>query len=191
MKKVVLFLAATVALGTGIPTQPVTAATEMDRGIVSAERIDLAATIETIDHERRLITLKIPDGKFVTLRASKQVKNFGELAKGNPVTVGYLDSVAVIVRKPDGISQPGYLKEVSVTQRGDESDELPVDTVASLGSVESIDYGLRTVTFKGADGVIKTYKVDPRVKKFRDIYQGDKIYLRVTEPLALRIRPAN
>ena len=189
MKKAAIILAAMVAFSTGMPTQPVTAATERDKGIVSAEHIDLTATVEAIDYERRSITLKGPDGKSVILRASKKVKNFGEIAKGNMVTAEYLDSVAVIVRKPDGASHPGYLKEVSVTQQGDESDGLPVDTVVLLGTVEAIDYALRSVTFKGADGVIKSYKVDSRVKKFRDIYQGDKIYLRVTEFLALRIKP--
>ncbi len=189
MKKTALILAAMVAFSTGIPIQPVTAAAEMDKGVVSAEHIDLTATVEAIDYERRHLTLKATDGKSVTLSASKKVKNFGEIAKGSLVTAEYLDSVAVIVRKPDGTSHPGYLKEVSVTQRGDESDGLPVDTTVALGTVEAIDYALRSVTFKGADGVIKSYKVDSRVKKFRDIYQGDKIYLRVTEPLALRIKP--
>jgi hypothetical protein len=189
MKKAALILATAIALMAGIETRPATAATGIDNGVVSADYVVASATVESIDYERRTITLKGPDNKSVTLKASKEVKKFGEILKGDLVTAEYLDAVAVIVRKPDGASHPGFLKEVSVTPRGRESDGLPVDTTALLGTVEAVDYGLRSVTFRGADGFIKTYKADIRVKKLKDILKGDKVYLRVTEPLAIRIKP--
>jgi translation initiation factor IF-1 len=149
----------------------------------------VTTTVEAIDHERRTITIKTPDGKAVTLRASKKVRNFQEIKKGDVVSAEYLEAVAVIVRKPDGKSNPGYLKEVTVAPPGRESAALPVNMVESLGTAEAIDYGLRTVTFKGPDEVIQTYKVDTRVKKLKEILRGDKVYVKVTEPLAVRIRP--
>ncbi len=188
MKKTAVILATVLALSSGVLMQTVTATTIGESGVVSAEYIKLSATVDAIDYERRAITLKGPDGKAVTLRASKEVKRFGEITPGEPVIAEYLDEVAVIVRKPDGISHPGYLKEVSVTPRGKESDGLPVDTVEALGTVEAIDYTLRTVTLRTADGIVKTYKADRRVKKLKDIVKGDKVYVRVTEPLAVRIK---
>ena len=189
MKKVAVILATAVALGMGIPTQPATAAPHMDKGVVSAEYIIVSATVEAIDYERRTITIQGPDGKSVTLSAGKEVNKFSEVKKGDLVTTEYLDAVAVIVRKPDGASHPGYLKEVSVAPQGQESDGFPVDTVATLGTVEAIDYPLRTVTVKTSSGEIKSYRVDVRVKKLRDILKGDKVSIRATEPLAVRIKP--
>ena len=189
MKKTTVILAAAIAFGAGISSQPVRAATGMDKGVVSTDYIVISATVETIDQERRALTLKGPGDKTVTLRASKKVKDFEEIKKGDLVSAEYLDAVAIIVRKPDGKSRPGYLKEVTVTPRGKSGDGLPVDTSEALGTVEAIDHDNRSVTFKGPDGNIQTYKVDERVPKFRYILKGDKVYIKTTEPLAVRIKP--
>jgi len=189
MKKTAVILAAVVAFGTGVPTQSVKAATKIDKGVVSTDYIMVSATVEAIDYERRTITIKGPGDKIVSLKASKKVKYFDEIKKGDLVSAEYLDAVAVIVRKPDGKSRPGYLKEVTVAPRGKSSDGLPVDTVESLGTVEAIDHDNRTVTFKGPDGNVRTYKADERVTRFRSIVKGDKVYIKATEPLAVRIKP--
>jgi len=189
MKKAAVILAAAVALGSGIPTQPAKAATGIDKGVVSTDYIVVSATVEAIDYERRTITLKGPGEKTVTLKASKKVKYLDEIKKGDLVTAEYLDAVAVIVRKPDGKSSPGYINEVTVTPRGKESGGLPVDTVEVLGTVEAIDQDNRTVTFKGSDGNTLTYKADKRVTRLKYIQKGDKVYIKATEPLAVKIKP--
>lgn len=189
MRKGVVLLAAIVAFGTGIPARPATAATGTDKGVIAADYIVVTATVEAIDHERRTITLKGPDSKAVTLRAGRGVKKFGEIRKGDLVSAEYLVAVAVVVRKPDGVSPPGFLRDVSVAPRGRETDGQPVDTVDILGMVESVDHEKRTVTVKGNDGVEHPYRVDVRVKKFRNILKGDKVSVRATEPLAVRIMP--
>jgi hypothetical protein len=189
MKKAAVILATAIAFGSGVPMRPVIAATGIDKGIVSAEYIVVSATVEAIDYERRTITLKGPGDKTVTLMASKKIKYLDEIKKGDLVSAEYLDTVAVIVRKPDGKSRPGYLKEVTVAPRGKSSDGLPVDTVELLGTVDAIDHDNRMVTFKGTDGVVQTYKVDERVARFKYIVKGDKIYIKATEPLAIRIKP--
>ena len=189
MKKAAILLAAALAFGSGVPPQPVLAATTVDKGVVSADYVVVSATVEAIDYERRTITLKGPGDKTVTLKASKKVKYLDEIKKGDLVSAEYLDTVAVIVRKPDGKSRPGYLKEVTVAPRGKSSDGLPVDTVELLGAVEAIDHDNRTVTFKGTDGMTQTYKVDERVTRFKYIVKGDRIYIKATEPLAVRITP--
>ena len=189
MWKALVIFAAVLVMGTAAATPPVMADGGVDKGIVISNYIVVISAVEAIDQERRTIAIKSPDGKAVTLRASKKVKNFQEIKKGDVVTAEYLEAVAVIVRKPDGKSLPGYLKDVTIAPPGKESAALPVDMVESLGMVEAIDYGLRTVTVKGPDEAIQTYKVDTRVKKFKDISKGDKVYIKVTEPLAVRIRP--
>ena len=182
MKNAAVILVAVIAFGTGMPTQPVTAATGMDKGVVSTDYIVVAATVEAIDQERRTITIKAPGDKIITLKASKKVKNFEDIKKGDLVSAEYLEAVAVIVRKPDGKSRPGYLKEVTVAPRGKGSDGLPVDTVEALGTVEAIDHDNRTVSFKGPEGSVQTYKADERVPRFKYIVKGDKVYIKATEP---------
>jgi hypothetical protein len=156
---------------------------------VNTDYIVVPATVEAIDYERRTITIKGPGDKIVTLKASKKVKYLDEIKKGDSVSAEYLDAVAIIIRKPDGKSRPGYLKEVTVTPRGKDSGGLPVDTVEMLGTVEDIDHDGRTVTFKGSDGIARTYKADERVTRFKYLVKGDTVYIKATEPLAVRIKP--
>jgi hypothetical protein len=188
MNRGAVILAAALVMGSGVQTQPV-AAYEKDKGIVSTDYVVVTATVEAIDYERRTITLKGPGDKIVTLKASKKVKYLDEIKKGDLVSAEYLDSVAVIVRKPDGKSRPGYLKEVTVAPRGKDSSGLPVDMVEALGTVEAIDHDNRTVEFKGPDGITRTYKADERVTRLKYIVKGDKVYIKATEPLAVRIKP--
>ena len=82
MKKAAVILAAAIAFGTGISSQPVRAATGMDKGVVITDYITVSSTVEAIDYERRTITLKGPGDKSVTLRASKKVKYLDEIKKG-------------------------------------------------------------------------------------------------------------
>jgi hypothetical protein len=190
MNKAVMILAAVLILGTGTPPRTVTASDKVDKtSIVGTDYIVISAMVETIDQERRTVTLKGPSDKTVTVKAAKSVKKFSEIKKGDPVTAEYLDSVVVIARKPDGKSHPGYLKEVRVTPHGKDSDGLPVDTLEAMVTVEDLDHEKRIVTFKAADGTVQRIKVDERVKKLRNIQKGDKIFVRYTEPLAVRITP--
>jgi hypothetical protein len=188
MNRAAVILAAALVMGSGVQTQPA-AANEKDKGIVNTDYVVVTARVESIDYERRTITIKDPGDKTVTLKASKKVKYLDEIKKGDLVSAEYLDAVAVIVRKPDGKSRPGYLKEVTVAPRGKDSNGLPVDTVEALGTVETIDHDNRTVAFKGPDGITRTYKADERVTRFRSIVKGDKVYIKATEPLAVRIKP--
>ena len=137
MKKAAVILATAIAFGSGISAQPVMAATGMDKGVVKADSITVSATVEVIDYERRLIILKGPGDKTVTLKASKKVKYLDEIKKGDLVSAEYLDAVAIIVRKPDGKPRPGYLKDVTVTPRGKSDEGLPVDTSEAFGIVEA------------------------------------------------------
>jgi hypothetical protein len=187
MYRAAAILATALIIGTGTQT-PSAAAAGRDTGLVSTDYLIVTATVDAVDQERRLVTIKDPDGKTVPLRASKKVKDFEKLEKGKQVTAEYLEAVAVIVRKPDGKSDPGFLRDVTVAPHGKDSAGLPVDTVDALGMVEAVDHDKRTITFKGANGIVHTYKVDERVKKFRYILKGDKVFVRVTEPLAVRIR---
>ena len=75
MYRAAAILATALIVGTVTQT-PSAAATGRDTGLVSTDYIIVTATVEAVDQERRLVTIKDPDGKTVPLRASKKVKDF-------------------------------------------------------------------------------------------------------------------
>ena len=65
----------------------------------SADKKDkVKATVEKIDHEKRLVTLKGPKGTLVTIKAGNQVNNlnFGQMKKGDTVVTEFYGEGAFV-----------------------------------------------------------------------------------------------
>jgi hypothetical protein len=62
-----------------------------------------------------------------------------------------------------------------------------VDTVQVTADVEAVDYQKRTITLKGAQGNVRTYKVGDAVQRLNEVKTGDQVVLRVTDALAILV----
>ena len=62
--------------------------------------VELTATVEDIDHKSRFVTLKGSEGNLATIKAGPEVKNFGQVKKGDQVNVQYYQAMAVDVVAP-------------------------------------------------------------------------------------------
>ena len=60
----------------------------------------MTATVEAIDLEKRLVTLKGPKGEKRTIKVGQEARNLPQLKVGDLVTVKYYESMAVEVIKP-------------------------------------------------------------------------------------------
>jgi len=65
-----------------------------------AELTTITATVESVDLEKREVTLKGPHGNKVTITADKSVKRFNEVKPGDVVQATYYQSVAAELREP-------------------------------------------------------------------------------------------
>ena len=61
--------------------------------------VTISALVESIDYEKRHITLKGPEGNLVTLKASPEAKRFNEVKKGEQVVATYTEALAVKLEK--------------------------------------------------------------------------------------------
>ena len=62
--------------------------------------ITLSGTVETIDHDKRVLSIKTADGKFETLEVPQSAKRFDELKVGDKVSVTYNNNVSVRLKPP-------------------------------------------------------------------------------------------
>jgi hypothetical protein len=53
--------------------------------------------------------------------------------------------------------------------------------------VEAVDYPKRTITLKGAQGNVRTYRVGDSVRRLDEVKKGDQVVLRVTDALAILV----
>jgi competence protein ComGC len=156
-------------------------------GGVVAEMVSVTATVEAVDFDKRLVTLKGPKGNKVTIQVPPEAKNLDQVKVGDAVKVDYYESVAVSVQKAEGKPSAGATSTVKLAPKGAKPQGAVVETVEVTAAVEAIDYKARTVALKGPEGNVETFTVDKSVKKLNQVKKGDQVVLRYTRALALAL----
>ena len=160
-------------------------------GVMASELISLTATVEAIDLEKRLVTLKGPEGKTVTLKVDEQARNLAQVKVGDQVQAEYLQSVALYAQKPDG-SLPAAA-EIAAIERapaGEKPGMAAIDSRLITATVESIDLEKRTVALKGPEGKTLNLKVDERTPNLENLKAGDQVVARFTQAIAISVNPS-
>lgn len=194
-KALALALTALAILATGraaepqaTPGPPVGSKDEPSAVIVEISAIK--AKVDSVDQEKRLVTLTGPKGHTVTVKVGPEVRNLAQVKPGDTLTVRYFESVALGVRKrgePPAATEAAVV-EVEVAPKGQKPAGVMVETKEVTASVEAIDYGKRVITLKGPAGKTRMLKVDARVKRLQDVKKGDKVVVRYTEGLAIYVK---
>jgi hypothetical protein len=156
-------------------------------GVVVTDVLEVKATLDAIDHKKRTITLKGIQGKAVTLRADKAVRNFEQLKKGDMVLVDFVESVAISIRSARAPQSPGEARLVSVAPKGAKVGVLLSETFVLSAVIESVDPKARQVTLKEPNGGYRMVPVDKSMKNIERFKKGEDVVLRVTEPIAIRV----
>jgi hypothetical protein len=69
-------------------------------GVVVANTVELPANVEKIDYDRRMVTLKDPDGNLITLNVDSNVTSFNAVKQGDPVVIRRTESTTIAVEAP-------------------------------------------------------------------------------------------
>ena len=64
------------------------------------QTVTLSGTVETIDHAKRVVNIKTPDGKFETIDVPPAAKRFDELKVGDKVSITYNNTVSARLKPP-------------------------------------------------------------------------------------------
>jgi hypothetical protein len=156
-------------------------------GAVVVDVVAVEATVDAIDYDKRIITLKGPEGNLRAFKVKKEIKNFDQIKAGDKIKAEYIESTAVFVSKSKTPAGADETVDVVTAPKGKKPAVLAVDTVEVSAKVEAIDYKKRTITLKGPEGNVSTFKVDKRVKRLKEIKKGDDIVLRHTEAVAITV----
>ena len=140
-------------------------------------------------------TLPLPaSGEKIAVKRRVDYRNTAEAAlvrraqAGDQIVARYYDSVALFVRKSSEPPAAGEVAAVQVAPKGAKPAATLVETAEVTATVEAIDYQKRTVTLKGPEGKTRTIKVDPGVKRFKEVKKGDEVVLRFTEAVAISVQ---
>jgi hypothetical protein len=149
--------------------------------------VQVTATVESIDHATRTATLRLPDRRLVTLKASERVRNLAQVNVGDQVNATYFESVVIQVRRP-GEATPG-VSAAATTMRAAQG-EMPgaaeVDSITLTSTVAAIDRAGQTVTLENRDGTRRTVRVN-NPAQFDHVAVGDLVEITFTEAVAISV----
>jgi hypothetical protein len=150
----------------------------LDGQIADSATVTVRATVEAIDHTSRIVALKGPLGNVADFQVAEEVERFDDLAVGDTITATYTEALAVSLRKP-GEVQPAA--EVMTSEVGRTIAQRTISV-----SVEEIDRAVPSVTVRGPEGRVVSFRVPDGVS-VDDVDVGDSIDVTYTIALVVEV----
>jgi Cu/Ag efflux protein CusF len=174
-------LVATLAVALAAPFA-IAAAEEMEKpagAIVAASAA--IATVQEIDYETRVVTLRDSEGSLTTFTAGKSVRNLAQVEKGDVVLMEYFQGFAMALGpKGSGLEARRDELEVKAAKPGEKPAGTVTETIDVIAVVKDVDRENRVVTLQGAQATVVlgvADDVDLNAVKVRDEVQARYVSL--------------
>ena len=153
---------------------------------ITGETITKTATIEAINYGTRELTVKGPEGNFVTFTASPEVKRFDALKVGDTIVAKYYENLVIRVKLPGE-------KDVDTSTAGaTPTAGRPGGTLAEqrtiTATITMIDPKVPSITFKGPNNWTYSSRVEDK-QALAKVKVGDKVDLTWTTAVLVEIAP--
>ena len=153
----------------------------------------LSATVESIDHDKRLVELRT-GGRTNTVQLGPEVRNLAQVKVGDQVIVHYYKGLLAEVKKKGESTTLGDTEVTTGSARtpqGSKPGAAITSRTTTTVVIEAVDRAANSVTFQGADGMTRTVEVgDPRAQKFiGTLKKGDEVEVTFNEALAVTVEP--
>src|SRR5262249_44830469 len=127
--------------------------------------VTTTATVEDVDQQTRMVTLRTADGEMVHFKADETVRNLPQVRKGDTVTATYYESLAFKLRDAEGEKpQVAVSEQVERAPLGEKPSGMVVRNTVLTAKVAAVDRAKQTVTLEGPQGGRVTLKVDDPAK---------------------------
>ena len=181
--------AASPAMAQQVKAEGVVAAASAPGRAELARAVKVSATVSAIDKATRTVTLKAADGKEFPVVAGPEVRNFDQIKVGSEVVVGFLQALALDLKKGGGgvreiVESADGARAASGAQPGG----VVARKVTVVADVTAVDAKPQTVTLRGPKRTVDLKVPDP--KQFKMIAVGDQVQATDTEAVAISVEPA-
>jgi len=154
-----------------------------------ARAVRVSATVAAIDKATRTLTLKGTDGKEFPLVAGPEVRNFDQIQVGSQVIVGYLEALALELKKGGGAARDrAETTAGGRAEAGAQPAAAAARKVTVTADVTAVNAATQTVTLRGPQRTVDLRV--PDAKQFKMIAVGDQVQATYTEAMAVSVEPA-
>ena len=150
----------------------------------------IEATVTAVDLERRVVTLRGPEGNSLNIHVQPQVRNLAQVSAGDKLRVSYTRALIASMTEPGQASS-----EVPVVAAAARAPEGGMPGVAAgaviSATVEIISVGAdgTTLTFRGPAGELRSIEVEREVSRtfVRKLKPGDEVDMTYSEAVAVEV----
>jgi Cu/Ag efflux protein CusF len=187
MKKSLIALATATTLAATLPALADQHQGKMVEAAGMGETATVTATVQAVDLEKRIVTLKGPEGNVFDVKVGPEARNLPQVKPGDIVVAKYFEAVAVEVKK-GGVGIRGKETETAVSRAplGEKPAGAVATTTTITANVTKVDAKKQVVTLEGPSGRSVNVKVkDPAV--FSQIKAGEQVEMVITEAIAIAV----
>ena len=156
--------------------------------------VEVSATVEKIDLQRRLLSLKSQQtGEQLTVQVDPAVQNLPQVKVGDRVLVRYKEAIGASINA----TAAGQPVTVDLAINHAKPGEVPHAQASSTTNIPvtitAVDTKSNHVSFSRAeDGLVRSITVEsPQAKEFiKQLKPGDTVVITYTEALAISVEPA-
>jgi hypothetical protein len=162
----------------------------VDRGML----VEATATVEAIDRDNRLVTIKGPAGHLTTIRVGEEVKNLPQVKVGDNVNIKYYEGTALKIYPP-GKEQPKLGTEVEAGGTTAAPGEKPAGIAGRVTTttveIMEVDPYKKTISFRSPEKGYRTVSVkDSHLEHYlKELKKGDVVQAVTTEAMAVAVTP--
>jgi len=155
--------------------------------MAAAQIVRTTATVQAVDQENRIVTLKGPDGEVQAVRISDAVVNLPQLAAGDVVDIEYYEAVALDVKPTRAEPTATQTTAIRRAKPGEKPGGVATRKVHIVTEVRGVNKDTQSVLVTGPLGNLTRIKVnDPA--KFAQLQTGGRIDVTYMEGLAIAVR---
>jgi len=165
-------------------------ATEKPLSVKKEHVVSATATVEAIDLQKRVVTLKGPNGDVFDVTVGEQARNLPQVKVGDQVEVKYYESIALRLVKPgEGVAGVRETETLERAKKGEKPGGMAGRQVTLTATITAIDKKKQKVTLKGPEGKTVTVKAE-NPKNLAKVKVGDEVEITYTEALAISVEEA-
>ena len=147
----------------------------------------VTGVVQKVDLDKRIMTLKLDNGRRQTLRVDKSVNGLDQFKRGDRVQLSYTQEIIAMAEPSDeGTAKLAKYGEVDVEPEGGNPALVKVNTTEVVGKVVSIDKKMRRLTFQDPNGKKRTLKLGRQVKDLDQFRPGDMIAMAITDEMVVQ-----
>jgi hypothetical protein len=184
MKKYLACLVSLLALPLGCSHSESAPASRVE----SSREVSTVATVQSVDQEKRTITLKGLRGNIITCKVDDRVKNLPRIHPGDRVAITYTEALAVqVVKKGEGTEDQALVMDQAA--EGEQPRGAVTRTVSLTADVVAVDKKNGSITLRDREGNVRTFFVR-HPERLSGVKVGDTLWIRYSEGLAVSVEPA-